>query len=273
MKKNSKLSIKVSFSDTFNDDDLAFARAYLPSSTYVLGTLLLYGVTLWRAQIANTQTAISKKEIQSLPCMKFTSKLFNGVSEVDDTLSAFAVCKSSFFDMKEYVNIAEEDKFDFIKERIEITSKRHPGKAKILLPRQIVNFQDLTMHRKGWVARIKGTLTSMSIFKPDSFIKGININVLSWNQLVDIIIASYLSSGISEQELLSSLSDSITKYNLSSDAEEDLPKSSKEAINKIFSSIKFLLPSSDERNAIGDGSSLVFDDGIIVSSGEVNKVP
>ena len=236
--------------------DLSFALKF--SRMPITAIMLLAFVLAWRAQIANSQTreSISKKDLQGLPSMKFTAKLFAGMSATKDFISAIAVAQSAFFDQQQYSSLSPEDRPEFISKRIDELSSS--GKAKILSPRQITCPEELIIHRKGLTAKICGIFQATSLYTPNIILKGSNISFLTFNQFIEILVESLKAMGI--EEVIEKLThENVDKHDFNS---------KEKSINEILPLII-----RDHINEIADANNLIFEDGIIVSKDENNMVP
>ena len=253
-----KVSMTINIPD-ISSEDYKFAANYWEHA--ISGFALLLYTLLWRAQIAHSQSSgsISKKDLQGVPSMRFTARLIGNNELIQGVLAAFAVFQSSFFDQAEYVKVPIEDRRTFIENRIkDITA---PGKAKILSARQINSYEDLIMHRRGLMAKCRGTLQASTIYNPTSIVRGISISHITWENFLEwfsFAIEKYIPESQSLENLL--------RYTISSYYPEIILANSENLkdLIKIIVDCNIYPESSEE---------LSFEDGIVVSDDSKNKVP
>lgn len=238
--------------------DLLFSYTF--SEDAVIDILVVSVFLLWRSQLSNSQSGVLEREkIQALPTMKYLAKQFNGNKYVIRFIAACAIQRSTMYEAEEYKVLDLTDRVQFIRLRIEDLSKNNYGDAKILTPRQISTKDHLRTHRRGLMSNIRGIFSSNSLYHPGSIISGINISIVSWSEVWQGLSQLYQYANIlyPEQELFNWATLNIKDFpNLNSLTIVDL-------IKLIFTF------------AIGNTTDnfLEFEDGIIVSKEDDNKLP
>lgn len=248
-----KLITRIVFPE-ITEEDLLFAKKYIKN--FISKFIVLAYTVCWRAQIAQTQTkeTISKKDLQGTPSMKYIAKLFNSVEDINDLLAAITVKQSSFFDQKDYVATPTEQRDKFVISRI--NDLKSPGKSKLLSPRQISSYEELLVHRRGLMAKLRGKLQATTLYSPGSIIKGLNVSYLTWEQFVTLCTQTLENMDIKDPL---------------ADLKNELEITDKNTINNpceiLTLSIRYSLHDSE------DAKELNFEDGIIVTNEETNIVP
>lgn len=238
--------------------DLLFAYTFTEDA--VVDILVVSIFLLWRSQLSNSQSGVLEREkIQALPTMKYLAKQFNNNKYVVRFIATSSIQRSTMYEAEEYKVLDLTDRMQFIRLRIEDLSNNNYGDAKILTPRQISTKDHLRTHRRGLMANIRGIFSSNTLYHPGSIISGINVSIVSWSEAWQGLSQLYQYANIvnPEQELINWAQFNIKDFpNLGSLTVIDL-------IKLIFTF------------AIGNtvDNFLEFEDGIVVSKQEDNKLP
>lgn len=251
-------TVKIIFPG-LNIREIEFAIKHVDNPLRSFLTLII--VLVWRGQIAYSQSlqGKNKKELLSVPSMKYTSKIISTNLDIQSILASIVIFRTSADELKfsDFISLSVKDRNSFISSKI-FDLVNSNGTAKILTSRQISSPEDLLVHRRGLLFQIKSLFQCGSVFDSGSLINNSNILHIKKHQIVQLL------SNLFQEDFENSLCSLRTLYSKSSGTNsEDLSfKSGEELLNWFI--IKFMFDGSD---------SLFFQDGISVSMDDDNLLP
>lgn len=232
-----------------NNKEVEFAIKHLENPFKSFLTLII--VLVWRGQIAYSQSllGVNKKELLSIPSMKYTSKLISTNIDIQNIAASVALFRTSAEELRfsNFISLSVKDRDAFIRSKIsELLNSS--GSAKILTSRQISSPEDLLVHRRGLFFQIKSILQYGSVFDSGSLINGSNILYIGKYQIVQLFSILFREAFNDSLDLIKTI---YTNY---SGDKDSFSNSIEDLLNWFI--IEFLFD---------DSRSLHFQDGIIVS--------
>lgn len=253
-------SLKIMFPG-LNIKEIEFAIKHVENPMRSFLTLII--ILVWRGQISYSQSLSlqgkNKKDLLSIPSMKYTSKIISTNSDIQSIIASIAVFRTSADELKfsDFISLSVKDRNFFISSRI-LELIKSSGSAKILTSKQISTPEDLIVHRRGLLFQIKSLFQCGSVFDSGSLISGSNVLHIGKTQIIQLF------SNLFQQDFEDSLYSLRSFYSNSCNIslEDSFSKSVEDLVDWFI--IKFLFEDCD---------GLIFQDGISVSVDNDNLLP